>query len=499
MLFGNRSFIGYYQNPIPDVNAFLEHTFNNDNFMFDLLMENSYEEDGNIILSESSVVDFIGKFFKAIKDAIVKFIKMIKDFITGAIGKLKSLFSKKKAEVQQKQNETESKEKQGEKKVSTPQVAAAAAAAATVANNAKNSSGTGFSQAARKSSEKNINQSKPSPNPNKNTTKEIKNIDYISYYELCNDFMDAIDHGTIEIDILDILNMKSELNTAKSLYNNQGSSQGTAYMAMSTRTNKQMNDANNQVKRTRRDTSLNTSDGQGNGEGYLFIKNYDNKVELIKDKQERMYPDILLGNISKYPLFNSHFTSHTNGTTFRKEVQDFGSISNEELLKTPYKRSITNSDMSNLHRTFDKEFEDIPKLTNRFNKWKDNIEKTLKTVLKDLDNTEKQLKEEWDLPRKQAKIRYDNYDPNLNTKISSYNKGEDIYKDSDIIKDIRKDSQHVYAPKKPLLNYLNTTKSFINDLLSSISSLANAYPKLVGKGTNHIFGLMMEYYDKFYL
>ena len=154
MLFGNRSFIGYYQNPIPDVNAFLEHTFNNDNFMFDLLMENSYEEDGNIILSESSVVDFIGKFFKAIKDAIVKFIKMIKDFITGAIGKLKSLFSKKKAEVQQKQNETESKEKQGEKKVSTPQVAATAAVAATVANNAKNSSGTGFSQAARKSSEK---------------------------------------------------------------------------------------------------------------------------------------------------------------------------------------------------------------------------------------------------------------------------------------------------------------------------------------------------------
>ena len=39
MLFGNRSFTSYQANPLPDINAFLEHTFNNDNFMFYLVME----------------------------------------------------------------------------------------------------------------------------------------------------------------------------------------------------------------------------------------------------------------------------------------------------------------------------------------------------------------------------------------------------------------------------------------------------------------------------
>ena len=271
--------------------------------------------------------------------------------------------------------------------------------------------------------------------------------------------MDAIEQGTNNIEISDILNLKPLNNVTGSNHNTSTGNQTNNHGSNSTRTS----------------MSLNRSNGEGGGEGYLFIRNYDNKVEQIKDKQELMYPDVLLGNINKYPLFYSYFTSHTNGTTFRKEIQDFSTISNDELLETTYKRTISNSDLANLHRTFDKEFEDIPKLTNRFNKWKDNIEKTLKAVLKDLDNTEKQLKEQWDYHRKEAKIKFDADQSDTKNK-----------------------SNHVFAPKKPLLNYLNAAKGFINDILSSISSLANAYPKLVGRGTNHIFGLMMEYYDKFY-
>ena len=548
MLFGNRSFIGYYQNPIPDVNAFLEHTFNNDNFMFDLLMESSYEEDGNIILSEASIGDFIGKFFKAIKDAIVKFIKMIKDFITGAVAKLKSLFSKKKKEVEEKKKEIEEKKEEKEKEEKLPtsaaQIAAAGAVGAALAaaktvekkdtsapktsstktsstttktsttvskpqsttNSTKTTAGTGFSQAARKSAEK-ATQPKPTTvKSDKSSTSKIedngvrfsdsdkgrvlKDVSYISYSTLCNDFMDIIDKGTNEIEILEILNMKSELSLAKQL------GTGTHYRAsIGERQNKSL--SNISVKRS--DLSLNNIDSKGRGEGYLFIQSYEAKVEEIKYKRNQMYPDVLLGNVNKYPLINSKFTKNTNGTTFRSEVQEFSTISDDELSKSSYKMSIMNVGALNVYRLYEHENRDLEKLTDRFNKWKDNIEKSLKAIVKDLDNTEKQVSKYWmNSDRENIDIEFDDYVPQTNYKIIQYNRDLEIkapntYNPKDLENEIKSNKHKVSLPKKPLMDYLTVTKSFINDILSSITSLANCYPKLAAKGSNYMYKFYIQY------
>lgn len=548
MLFGNRSFIGYYQNPIPDVNAFLEHTFNNDNFMFDLLMENSYEEDGNIILSESSVVDFIGKFFKAIKDAIVKFIKMIKDFITGAVAKLKSLFSKKKKEVEEKKKEIEEKKEEKEKEEKLPTsaaqiaaggaVGAALAAAKTVekkdtstpktsstktsstttkttstvaskpqstTSSTKTTAGSGFSPAARKSAEK-ATQQKPTTNiksDNSSTSKieddgvrfsdkgrVLKDVSYISYSSLCNDFMDIIDKGTNEIEILEILNMKSELSLAKQL------GTGTHYRAsIGERRNKSL--PGSSVKRS--DLSLNNIDSKGGGEGYLFIQSYEAKVEEIKYKQNQMYPDVLLGDINKYPLINSKFTKNTNGTTFRGEVQEFSTISDDELSKSSYRMSVMNLGHLNVYRLYESENKELEKLTDRFNKWKDNIEKSLKAIVKDLDNTEKQVSKYWmNSDRENIDIKFDNYVPQTNYKITQYNRDLEIkapntYNPKDLEYEIMSNKHKISLPKKPLMDYLTATKGFINDILSSITSLANCYPKLAARGSNYMYKFYIQY------
>lgn len=560
MLFGNRSFTSYQANPLPDINAFLEHTFNNDNFMFDLLMESSYEENGNIILSEASIGDFIGKFFKAIKDAIVKFIKMIKDFITGAVSKLKSLFSKKKKEVEEKKKEIEEKKEEKKEKeeklpTSAAQVAAGGAVGAALAaaktvekkntsapktsstkpsstsaskttttpkttstvaskpqsvtSNTKTPVGSGFSPAARKSAKK-ATQTKPINNKpvtstasksatekskasdvvvTNNNIKVLYNLKYISYGSLCQDFIKLLGWTTMDSEVFDILNLPDDAKYAKE-------SNYRFSTLDSSRTNRQL--ANSSVKRD--DISLNYNDDDKK-EGYLFISNYEKKIEEIKQKQETMYPDIIFGtDLNKYKFISSYFTKNTNGTTFRQDVQKFGSIQDKDL-SNDYSYDIDKLDTKELNSIYNLETNILEECTQNFNRWKTTIEKSLNAIVKNLENMEKQINKDVS-GSDNVNVAYTNTNM-TNRDIKAYNnrfsKGKFKIYDNEDFKDledeIKSDQKTTTVPRKPLLDYLNTTKTFINDLLSSVSSLANNCPRLIAKGSNYIFGFNLQYFS----
>ena len=558
MLFGNRSFIGYYQNPIPDVNAFLEHTFNNDNFMFDLLMENSYEEDGNIILSEASIGDFIGKFFKAIKDAIVKFIKMIKDFITGAVAKLKSLFSKKKKEVEEKKKEIQEKKEEKEKEEKLPTsaaqiaaggaVGAALAAAKTVekkdtstpktsstktsstttkttstvaskpqstTSSTKTTAGSGFSPAARKSAEK-ATQQKPVNSKPVNTTqsksvtekpkvsdvvvtnnkKVLYDVKWISYGSLCQDFVKLLNDTNIDVEVFDVLNLELDSIYASNPERHH------IFGTMDSRYNKQL--ANSSVKRDETSLNYKYDIDDDDVEGYLFISNYEKKIEEIKEKQKQMYPEIIFGNnMSKYPFIASYFNKNIDGPAFRQDVQKFGSISDKDLVNTKYVYNEAKLDTAILNSLYKEEIRVLEEDTRNFDRWKGTIEKSLNAIIKNLENMEKQISKDISDSEK-VTVDYTNIaDLGLNNKIDRYNKAlqqgnSKIYDNRTYQKledRVKEDQQKTTVPRKPLLDYLNTTKTFINDVLTSVSTLANTYPRIIAKGSNYIFGFNIQYFS----
>ena len=193
---------------------------------------------------------------------------------------------------------------------------------------------------------------------------------------------------------------------------------------------------------------------------------YNNKTNDIKEKSEKLYPNIILDMREIKPL-DDLFSKDTNGVTFRKEFEHLSSLSEEDYDKYGFsEKDIYNNTLSGLNKFYNDQNRDIEKNIKSFEKFKSEIDE----LLRDIEGTMTSLQ----------KFIEDNAV-----------EGQETISYRSIIGDETEE-----VPVKPLLGYVSAVKSVITDLFSSITTITKTFNNLQIKSIsylNRFYSQQMDY------
>ena len=193
---------------------------------------------------------------------------------------------------------------------------------------------------------------------------------------------------------------------------------------------------------------------------------YNNKTDDIKEKSEKLYPNIILDMREIKPL-DDLFSKDTNGVTFRKEFEHISSLSEEDYDKYGFsEKDIYNNTLSGLNKFYNDQNRDIEKNIKSFEKFKSEIDELLRDIEGTMTSLQKFIE---------------------NNTIE----GQETISYRSIIGDETEE-----VPVKPLLGYISAVKSVITDLFSSITTITKTFNNLQIKSIsylNRFYSQQMDY------
>ena len=193
---------------------------------------------------------------------------------------------------------------------------------------------------------------------------------------------------------------------------------------------------------------------------------YNNKTNDIKEKSEKLYPNIILDMREIKPL-DDLFSKDINGVTFRKEFEHLSSLSEEDYDKYGFsEKGIYNNTLSGLNKFYNDQNRDIEKNIKSFEKFKSEIDELLRDIEGTMTSLQKFIE---------------------NNTIE----GQETILYRSIIGDETEE-----VPVKPLLGYTSAVKSVITDLFSSITTITKTFNNLQIKSIsylNRFYSQQMDY------
>lgn len=193
---------------------------------------------------------------------------------------------------------------------------------------------------------------------------------------------------------------------------------------------------------------------------------YNNKTDDIKEKSEKLYPNIILDMREIKPL-DDLFSKDTNGVTFRKEFEHLSSLSEEDYDKYGFsEKGIYNNTLSGLNEFYIDQNRDIEKNIKSFEKFKSEIDEFLRDIEGTMTSLQKFIE---------------------NNAVE----GQETISYQPMIGDEREE-----MPVKPVLGYISVVKSVITDLFSSITTITKTFNNLQIKSIsylNRFYSQQMDY------
>ena len=195
---------------------------------------------------------------------------------------------------------------------------------------------------------------------------------------------------------------------------------------------------------------------------------YNNKTNDIKEKSEKLYPNIILDMGEIKPL-DDLFSKDTNGVTFRKEFEHLSSLSEEDYDKYGFsEKGIYNNTLSGLNKFYNDQNRDIEKNIKSFEKFKSEIDELLRDIEGTMTSLQKFIE---------------------NNTIE----GQETISYRSIIGDETEE-----VPVKPLLGYISAVKSVITDLFSSITTITKTFNNLQIKSISYLNRFYSQQMDLMY-
>ena len=195
---------------------------------------------------------------------------------------------------------------------------------------------------------------------------------------------------------------------------------------------------------------------------------YNNKTNDIKEKSEKLYPNIILDMREIKPL-DDLFSKDTNGVTFRKEFEHISSLSEEDYDKYGFsEKGIYNNTLSGLNKFYNDQNRDIEKNIKSFEKFKSEIDELLRDIEGTMTSLQKFIE---------------------NNTIE----GQETILYRSIIGDETEE-----VPVKPLLGYTSAVKSVITDLFSSITTITKTFNNLQIKSISYLNRFYSQQMDLMY-